>query len=265
VARAKNTANFSDAVERLRPLVVPRLRVTEFDPEVGYLDLSEERREHLTASTIAMRAPLVSAIYERWWRPGLLRVAKGITGPDMAAEYRDSARLLHLKHGDHVLDVACGPGNFTRRFARTVGDDGLAVGLDASRSMLERGVLEMRREGTADQVLVRAEATELPFVDGAFDSVCCFAALNMFPDPEGSLSEFARVVKPGGHLAILTSGAEGHTPVALAARGFGVVAGMRIFGVKELAALLEARGFKVEEHSAAGATQLIGAKLNSAT
>ena len=67
---------------------------------------------------------LVPAIYERYWRPALGRVVKGLTGPGMAEEIRIARLLLGLGEGDTVLDVACGPGNFTREFARAVGPDG---------------------------------------------------------------------------------------------------------------------------------------------
>ncbi len=252
-------APLDQAIDRLRPLIAARLRRTPLEPEAGFLDLSEDRREHLTASTLAMRMPLVSAVYERWWRPGLVRIAKGFSGPDMAGEYAEAQRLMQLKAGDRVLDVACGPGNFTRRFAATVGEDGLAVGLDGSRSMLERGVIEARAEGTASLALVRAEATELPFEDASFDAVCCFAALHMFPDAEATLSEFARVLRPGGRLAIFTTTVSGGGPAALAAHGFGVASGMRMFRLDELRELLAERGLEVDEQEVAGVTQLVGA------
>ena len=47
-------------------------------------------------------------------------------------------QMLHLLGGERVLDVACGTGAFTRHFGEAVGPQGLAVGLDASATMLER-------------------------------------------------------------------------------------------------------------------------------
>ena len=113
---------------------------------------------------------LVPAIYERYWRPALGRVVKGVTGPGMAEEIRIARLLLGLGEGDTVLDVACGPGNFTREFARAVGAGGLALGIDASRTMLERGGEELRRADAANLVLIRGDATALPFRDGSFDA-----------------------------------------------------------------------------------------------
>ena len=86
-----------------------------------------------------MTTRFVPAIYERYWRPGAGAGGQGVTGPGMAEEIRIARLLLGLGAGDVVLDVACGPGNFTREFARTVGGEGLVVGIDASRTMLDRG------------------------------------------------------------------------------------------------------------------------------
>ena len=101
--------------------------------QAGYLDLLESEVESTGATQDLMVTRLVPAIYERYWRPALGRVFKGVTGPGMAEEIRIARLLLGLGEGDTVLDVACGPGNFTREFARTVGPQGLAVGIDASR------------------------------------------------------------------------------------------------------------------------------------
>jgi SAM-dependent methyltransferase len=250
----------ADSISRLDQLVVKHLRGVEFDRELGYLDLSEQRREHLTVATVAMRLPLVSAIYERWWRPGLGRIAKGISGPNMEGEYEQAAELLGLAPGDCVLDLACGPGNFTRRFAAAVEPDGLAVGFDGSESMLARAVAEARAEKLPTLALVRGEATELPFVDDAFDGVCCFAALHLFPDPLATLDEIARITKPGGRIALLISRVGGnlHDPVAHA---FGRVAGIRMFREDEIRRELEQRGCQLTFQQSSGAVQIVGAVL----
>lgn len=249
-----------DPGARLTPLITPALRKAKLDPARGYLDLSQERREHFTPATVAMRMPLVSAIYERWWRPALGRIAKGSGGPSMTGEYELAAELLELGPGDVMLDLACGPGNFTRRFAHEVGSQGLAVGLDGSASMLNRAVSEASNQGTRSIAFVRAEATTLPFVDDAFDALCCFAALHMFPDPLASLDEIARVIKPDGRIALLTSlvGGRLHDPVS---HLVGRVSGMRMFGADELRGELETRGFTVVEQRCTGAVQIVGAQL----
>src|SRR2546423_13727787 len=123
----------------------------------------------------------------------------------MAEEVRIARLLLGLGSGDVVLDVACGPGNFTREFARAVGDDGLAVGIDASKTMLARGAAELEAGGLANLALIRGDATALPFRDGSFDGLCCFAALHLFADPFAALDEMRRVLRAGGGVARLSS------------------------------------------------------------
>ncbi|HEY2636254.1 MAG TPA: methyltransferase domain-containing protein, partial [Solirubrobacteraceae bacterium] len=169
----------------------------------GYLDLLGRAAPEPTGP--AQRLMLTGAvprIYERWWRPALGRAAKGLLGPGMTDEHRIARLLLGLTPGDGVLDVACGPGNFTRDFARAVGAGGLAVGIDASPTMLARATRDTP-EGAA--AYVRGDAVHLPFRDASFDAVCCFAALHLFAEPWVALDHMARVLHPGGRIAIFTS------------------------------------------------------------
>jgi ubiquinone/menaquinone biosynthesis C-methylase UbiE len=259
--KSGSTADPAAIVDARKLLKAPAAK-RSFNPATGYLELIDDGRQPVTASTIAMQLPLVSSIYEHWWRPALTRVAKGMSGPTMSDEYASAQQLMHLTRGSVVLDLACGPGNFSRRFARTVGDDGLVVGYDGSRPMLDQAVRQ-HNGGVPDRLAyVLGEATGLPFKAGSFDAVCCFAALNMFPEPMTTLTEIARVLKRGGRVALLTSNISGGGATALIARGFGLVAGMTMFSERQLSEALEQRGFSIELHEASGATQMIGAVLN---
>ena len=80
----------------------------------------------------------------------------------MKDEHRIARLLLGLGPRDGVLDVACGTGNFTRGFARTVGEEGLAVGIDVSETMLARAVADTADAGLANVAFVRGDAQELP-------------------------------------------------------------------------------------------------------
>lgn len=226
----------------------------------GYLDLLEGDLESTGRTQDLMVTRLVPAIYERYWRPALGRVLKGVTGPGMAEEVRIARLLLGLGHGDTVLDVACGPGNFSRRFAGVVGREGLVVGVDASQTMLERGGRELRRADPGNLVLVRGDATALPFIDRSFDGACCFAALHLFDDPFEALDEIARVLRPGGRIALLTS-----VRRELTARPLKPVleraTGMRIFEGDEIVAALEQRGFAEIRRRLCGLTQFVGGRL----
>ena len=208
-----------------------------------------------------MRSSVVSRIYERWWRPGLGRMAKGLLGPGMADEHRIARTLLDLGGGDVALDVACGPGNFSRDFARAVGDEGLVVGIDASRAMLEQAVHDTARTGLENIVFVHGDAVALPFREASFDAVCCFAALHLFAEPMVALDRMKRVLGLGGRVAIFTTCASRSRPFRLLESGAEQWSGMRMFDEHEIVDALRARGFEDIQQQTAGVTQFVGARL----
>jgi SAM-dependent methyltransferase len=104
---------------------------------------------------------------------------------------------LHLAAGRRVLDAACGTGNYAAALAQR----GCTVtGIDISQVML--GTLAARGAGVAG---VRAGAERLPFRDRCFDAVTCINAVHHLADIEVSFREFARVLVPGGRLAVFTN------------------------------------------------------------
>jgi ubiquinone/menaquinone biosynthesis C-methylase UbiE len=250
------------AIERSLPLFRPEyLAEPGIERRDGYLDVVVRDLEQEGIARELMQTNALSTVYERWWRPAMGRVAKGVLGPGMADERRISRLLLGLSRGDGVLDVACGPGNFSRDFARAVGPEGLVVGIDASRPMLERAVRETRAEGLGNVVFVHGDASSLPFRDASFDAVCCFAALNLFAAPFEALDQMRRTLTPGGRIAIFTScrsrtPALGAVETALTARS-----GLRMFGQDEVVEALRERGFEQVNQRISGLTQFVGGRL----
>lgn len=228
----------------------------------GYLDLLDAAPESTGTTQDLMLTRIVPAIYERYWRPALGRVALGLTGPGMAEEMRIARLLLGLSEGDTVLDLACGPGNFSRSFARAVGPDGLVVGVDASETMLTRGGEELRNADPGNLVLIRGDATALPFVDASFDGACCFAALHLFGDPFAALDEMRRTLRPGGRIALLTSVRRELTLRPLKPL-IERASGMRIFEGDEIVEALEQRGFTDIHRRLSGMAQFVGGRLSA--
>jgi SAM-dependent methyltransferase len=230
----------------------------------GYIDLiGGEGPASTGPAQDLMLTGLVPRIYEGLWRPALGRVAKGPLGPSMRGEYRLAAELLGLEEtkGSVVLDVACGTGNFTRELAKYVADDGMVVGIDVSESMLARAVEDTRRSGLANVAYVRGDAEALPFAEGSFDGVCCFAALHLFSDPARALDRFVAVLRRGGRVAILTSARRAPWPLRLPEWALGAAGGMRLFGEEELRDALRRRGFEALEWQLAGVAQIVGGRL----
>jgi SAM-dependent methyltransferase len=102
-----------------------------------------------------------------------------------------------VQPGQAVLDVACGTGVVAREAADRQRGRGRVVGLDLNEAML---VVARRLRPDIDWL--QGDAAALPIPDETFDVVLCQAALMFFPDPALALGEMARVVKPGGTVAV---------------------------------------------------------------
>ncbi|WP_020668787.1 class I SAM-dependent methyltransferase [Amycolatopsis nigrescens] len=246
-------------LDRLRELLDPGRapEIPEVPAEAGYLDLlPPEQSRPRTPAQAAMHNPLVAAVYERWWRPlgGLLM---GLHGPRMAEERGNAARMLGLTGEQLVLDVACGPGNFTRGFGEALSGKGFAVGLDVSPPMLARAVRDNRGDRVA---YLRADARTLPFPDLTFDAVGCFAALYLVPQPFVVLDELIRVLAPGGRVAVLTSCRTGvpglRGPETLIAR----TAGLRLFERHDITRVFERHGLRDIDQKVTGFAQFVTAR-----
>lgn len=111
--------------------------------------------------------------------------------------------LAHLSSGDHILDVATGKGAVLFPAAQQVGPTGRAIGIDFSSRMLE----EAAKTAPCSWIELREmDAEHLLFPDHSFDAVLCGFALFFFPHLMQALSEFKRVLRAHGRLAVSTWG-----------------------------------------------------------
>jgi SAM-dependent methyltransferase len=99
-----------------------------------------------------------------------------------------------VQSGTRVLDVACGPGHIA---AGAAAKGAKPVGLDAAE-----GMVAVARARYAEIEFQRGDAERLPFGDASFDAVVAGFVVNHLPRPERALAEFARVVRPGGRVAV---------------------------------------------------------------
>ncbi len=96
-----------------------------------------------------------------------------------------------------ILDVACGTGDLAIELRRRIDPDGEVVGVDFCRPMLERAV---RKNGLP---FLQGDGLRLPFPTGAFDLVTIGFGLRNMESLDAGLREMARVLRPGGRIAVL--------------------------------------------------------------
>lgn len=118
-------------------------------------------------------------------------------------EWRDGQSALiapaELTEGQTVADYGCGPGGLAVELARRVGPGGKVIGLDINPEFLERTHARARRDGVDDRIETRlVEDITLPVDDAAVDRLVCKNVLEYVPDPQATINEFRRIVRPGG-------------------------------------------------------------------
>jgi demethylmenaquinone methyltransferase / 2-methoxy-6-polyprenyl-1,4-benzoquinol methylase len=104
--------------------------------------------------------------------------------------------------GQAVLDVASGTAGVALQIAARTGAS--VVGVDLTEQMLRQGQRNVADAGLSDRIrLTAGRAEQLPFADATFDALTFTYLLRYVLDPQATLSELARVVKPGGQVASL--------------------------------------------------------------
>jgi demethylmenaquinone methyltransferase / 2-methoxy-6-polyprenyl-1,4-benzoquinol methylase len=103
---------------------------------------------------------------------------------------------------DRMLDIASGTAGVALQLAART--PSAIVGVDLTRNMLARGQENVAEAGMTERIcLVAGRAEQLPFPDGTFDALTFTYLLRYVDDPQATLREMARVVKPGGAVASL--------------------------------------------------------------
>jgi ubiquinone/menaquinone biosynthesis C-methylase UbiE len=109
----------------------------------------------------------------------------------------DLARRIASRHSKRVLEVAAGTGVVTRAMAAALPDDTVIVSTDLNKPMLDHASAVPTRRPV---IWRQADALQLPFEDGAFDTVVCQFGAMFFPDKPRAFAEARRVLAPGGLL-----------------------------------------------------------------
>ena len=156
-----------------------------------------EKRPRVPLAQSSNFWPLTAAVYEPLWRWRSLSL---LTGGSFTTE-RELELMLALVRpipGDRILDAAASGGLYARTLLEY--DASLEVHeVDYSPAFLQKAQAYAERDGVSP-TFVRADVRALPYRDAAFDALVCGGSLNEFTDLQGTLAEFARVLRPGGRM-----------------------------------------------------------------
>jgi ubiquinone/menaquinone biosynthesis C-methylase UbiE len=223
------------------------------DPDVsqGYLDLlgaDSAGEDAVGKNTGPIQAAWASPIGSMLYDNAQALARRWIAAWQLPLEW------LRIPRGGVALDVGSGPGNVTASLARAAGPDGLALGVDVSEPMLARAV---RNEAGPQVGFIRADAQRLPLRDNTVDAAVSTAVLQLVPDPQAALAEIARVLRPGGRLAVMVPTA------GRLARYWRMLpnVGAHAFDDDEIADTLEDNGFASVRVKTLGTFQWVRAKL----
>jgi ubiquinone/menaquinone biosynthesis C-methylase UbiE len=133
-----------------------------------------------------------------------------VSNPLMELTVNPAIEALQLPAGSRGLDAGCGIGLQAMRLAEAVGPTGHVTGLDISPEFLLHGEEMVKKTGLSERISFRkGDVRELPFEDASFDWAWSSSCVGYAPlEPLPLVKELARVVKPGGRVAIFAWSSE---------------------------------------------------------
>lgn len=173
---------------------------------------------------------------QRWF--DVVYAAKGLAYLRPAEYYALFLDHLHVRAGERVLDVGCGPGLLLSQALRR--------GLHCAGIDLSRVALGLAQDCAHGALLAHCNVEALCFPDQSFDHITCIGVLEHFVDVDRALAEMRRVARPGAGICVLVPNARSLARICGLRRTASGRPGEAIATLDEWAQVFRRNGFLIE-------------------